>query len=142
MVVYRGHCKKIGKCERTLIDAKDGGYLNMIQYCKRCCLPSTKPHLSFDEEGICNACRNYENRKNVDWDERKKELLDILDRYRSKDGSNWDCIIPVSGGKDSTYQVVTMLELGMNPLCVTATTCDLTEIGRKNIENIKKIILK
>ena len=48
----------------------------MIQYCKRCCLPSTKPHLSFDEEGICNACRNYENRKNVDWDERKKELLD------------------------------------------------------------------
>lgn len=62
----------------------------------------------------------------------------ILDRYRSKDGSNWDCIIPVSGGKDSTYQVVTMLELGMNPLCVTATTCDLTDIGRRNIENIKK----
>ena len=111
----------------------------MIQYCKRCCLPSTKPHLSFDEEGICNACRNYENRKNVDWDERKKELMEILDRYRSKDGSNWDCIIPVSGGKDSTYQVITMLELGMNPLCVTATTCDLTDIGRRNIENIKKM---
>ena len=111
----------------------------MIQYCKRCCLPSTKPHLAFDEEGICNACRNYENRKNVDWDERKKELMAILDRYRSKDGSNWDCIIPVSGGKDSTYQVVTMLELGMNPLCVTATTCDLTDIGRRNIENIKKM---
>ena len=51
----------------------------MIQYCKRCCLPSTKPHLAFDEEGICNACRNYENRKNVDWDERKKELMAILD---------------------------------------------------------------
>ena len=111
----------------------------MIQYCKRCCLPSTKPHLAFDEEGICNACRNYENRKNVDWDERKKELMAILDRYRSKDGSNWDCIIPVSGGQDSTYQVVTMLELGMNPLCVTATTCDLTDIGRRNIENIKKM---
>lgn len=94
----------------------------MIKYCKRCCLPSTKPHLSFDEEGICNACRNYENRKSVDWDERKAELMEILDRYRSKDHSNWDCIIPVSGGKDSTYQVITMLELGMNPLCVTATT--------------------
>ena len=101
----------------------------MIKYCKRCCLPSTKPHLSFDEEGICNACRNYENRKSVDWDERKAELMEILDRYRSKDHSNWDCIIPVSGGKDSTYQVITMLELGMNPLCVTATTCDLTPIG-------------
>ncbi len=111
----------------------------MIQYCKRCCLPSTKPHLSFDEEGICNACRNYENRKNVDWTKRREELTEILDRYRSKDGSNWDCIIPVSGGKDSTYQVITMLELGMNPLCVTATTCDLTPIGRANIENIKKM---
>ncbi len=75
----------------------------MIQYCKRCCLPSTKPHLSFDEEGICNACRNYENRKQVDWTERKRELEEILGRYRSKDGTNWDCIIPVSGGKDSTY---------------------------------------
>ena len=85
----------------------------MIKYCKRCCLPSTKPHLSFDEEGICNACRNYENRKSVDWDERKAELMEILDRYRSKDHSNWDCIIPVSGGKDSTYQVITMLELCM-----------------------------
>ena len=91
------------------------------------------------EEGICNACRNYENRRNVDWTKRREELTEILDRYRSKDGSNWDCIIPVSGGKDSTYQVITMLELGMNPLCVTATTCDLTPIGRANIENIKKM---
>jgi N-acetyl sugar amidotransferase len=66
-------------------------------------------------------------------------LLQIMDRYRSKDGTNWDCIVPVSGGKDSTFQVVQMLQLGMNPLCVTATTCDLTEIGRRNIENIKKL---
>lgn len=62
-----------------------------------------------------------------------------MDKYKSKDGSNWDCIIPVSGGKDSTYQVLKMLELGMNPLCVTATTCDLSDIGRKNIENIKSL---
>lgn len=109
----------------------------MIQYCKKCVMPSTKPNLLFDEEGVCNACRNYENRKKVDWDKRKQELMEILDKYRSKDGSNYDCIIPVSGGKDSTFQVLTMLELGMNPLCVTSTTCDLTEIGRNNIENIK-----
>lgn len=111
----------------------------MIKYCKRCVMPDTKPNLSFDEEGICNACRNYENRKKIDWDKRKEELMTILNKYRSKDGSNWDCIIPVSGGKDSTYQVVTMLELGMNPLCVTSTTCHLTEIGRENIENIKNL---
>lgn len=100
-------------------------------------MPSTKPDLFLDEEGVCNACRSYETRREVDWAKRKIELLAILDRYRSKDGQNWDCIIPVSGGKDSTYQVVKMLELGMNPLCVTATTCDLTDIGRRNIENIK-----
>lgn len=111
----------------------------MIKYCKRCVMPDTKPNLSFDEEGICNACRNYEKRDEVDWNKRKEELMSILDKYRSKDGLNWDCIIPVSGGKDSTYQVVTMLELGMNPLCVTSTTCHLTEIGRENIENIKNL---
>ncbi|CDB75738.1 N-acetyl sugar amidotransferase [Clostridium sp. CAG:265] len=111
----------------------------MIKYCKRCVMPNTKPNLSFDEEGICNACRNYEKRDAVDWNKRKEELMSILDKYRSKDGLNWDCIIPVSGGKDSTYQVVTMLELGMNPLCVTSTTCHLTEIGRENIENIKNL---
>lgn len=102
-------------------------------------MPSTKPDLHLDEEGVCNACRSYEKRKHVDWDSRRKELLVILERYRSKDGTNWDCIVPVSGGKDSTFQVVQMLQMGMNPLCVTATTCDLTEVGRKNIENIKKL---
>lgn len=111
----------------------------MIKYCKRCLLPDTKPHLHIDEEGVCNACRNYENREEIDWEKRKDELIEILNRYKSKDGSNWDCIIPVSGGKDSTFQVIKMLELGMNPLCVTATTCHLTEIGRKNIENIQNL---
>jgi N-acetyl sugar amidotransferase len=101
-------------------------------------MPHTKPDLRLDEEGICNACRAYERRLEVDWDQRKRELLHILDRYR-RGGSNWDCIVPVSGGKDSTYQVVRMLQLGMNPLCVTATTCDPSEIGRKNIENIKRL---
>ncbi|MGD1004221.1 MAG: N-acetyl sugar amidotransferase [Methanoregulaceae archaeon] len=110
-----------------------------IHYCKRCVMPDTKPDLHFDESGVCNACRNYDKRKNIDWVQRKKEFDAILDRYRSKDGKNWDCIIPVSGGKDSTYQVVRMLEFGMNPLCVTATTCDLSNIGRKNIENIKSL---
>jgi N-acetyl sugar amidotransferase len=102
-------------------------------------MPDTKPDLSFDEEGVCNACRNFENRQQINWDERKKDLMQLVDRFKSKDGSTWDCIVPVSGGKDSTYQVVKMLQLGLNPLCVTATTCDLSEIGRKNIENIKRL---
>ncbi|HAV13921.1 MAG TPA: N-acetyl sugar amidotransferase [Opitutae bacterium] len=110
----------------------------MLTYCKKCVMPSTKPDLKFDDEGVCSACRAYEDRKHVDWDERKVELETTLDRYR-RNGSHWDCIVPVSGGKDSTYQVIRMLQMGLTPLCVTATTCDLSELGRINIENIKKL---
>lgn len=110
-----------------------------LRYCCRCVMPHTKPDLHIDESGVCNACRSFEQRVEVDWVQRRKELLDVTGRYKSKDGSHWDCIVPVSGGKDSTYQVVRMLQLGLNPLCVTATTCDLSEIGRKNIQNIKNL---
>lgn len=110
----------------------------MLKYCVRCVMPHTKPDLHIDEEGVCNACRSYEKRKEVDWDQRKSELLTLLGKYRRHDG-NWDCIVPVSGGKDSTYQVIRMLQLGLNPLCVTSSTCDLSEIGRRNIENLQRL---
>jgi N-acetyl sugar amidotransferase len=111
----------------------------MLKYCKCCVMPDTKPDLHLDENGICNACRSFEKRKDVDWDARYQELLKLLDKYRQKNGANWDCIVPVSGGKDSTYQVVRMLQLGLNPLCVTSTTCDLSPLGRVNIENLKHL---
>ncbi len=110
----------------------------MLRYCVRCVMPSTKPDLRFDDDGVCSACRSYENRKEVDWDSRRRELDEVLARYRTV-GKTWDCVVPVSGGKDSTYQVIRMLQMGLNPLCVTATTCDLSEIGRYNIENIKRL---
>lgn len=111
----------------------------MLTYCRRCVMPDTKPDLHLDEEGVCNACRSFERRKEVDWGQRHEELERLLDRYRRPNGDNWDCIVPVSGGKDSTYQVVRMLQYGLNPLCVTSTTCDLTPIGRANIENLKRL---
>ena len=110
-----------------------------IRYCFRCVMPETKPDLQLDEAGVCSACRSYESRDDVDWDARQTELAKLLDRYRSDDGSQYDCIIPVSGGKDSTYQALSMRQLGMNPLCVTASTDHLSDIGRKNIENIKRL---
>ncbi len=100
-------------------------------------MPDTKPDLRLDEDGVCNACRSYEERTEVNWNERYNELQEVLEKYRNKDNTNWDCIVPVSGGKDSTYQVVRMLQMGLNPLCVTSTTCDLSELGRKNIDAIK-----
>lgn len=111
----------------------------MIQYCTRCLYPSTKPDLLFDDRGVCSACQAFENRAAVDWDQRRIQFLDVIDRYRSKDGSNYDCIVPVSGGKDSTYQVIRLLQNGVNPLCVTATTDSLSDIGRRNIENLKSL---
>jgi len=111
----------------------------MIKYCTKCVMPDTKPDLLLNKEGVCSACLNFENRREVRWDDRKQLLVEILNKYRSKDRTSWDCIIPVSGGKDSTFQVLKILELGYNPLCVTSTTCDLSGIGRKNIENIKQL---
>lgn len=108
-----------------------------MKYCTRCVMPDTKPDLFLDEEGVCNACRSFEKRKEVNWEVRKEEFFKVFEKYRSKDSSNWDCIIPVSGGKDSTYQVLKVIQQGLNPLCVTATTCHLSDLGRKNIENIK-----
>lgn len=110
-----------------------------ITYCNRCVTPSTRPHLTLDESGVCSACRSYESRKDIDWKQRERELQDILGRYRSKSGVHWDCVIPVSGGKDSVYQVLKMLEFGMTPLCVAASTCHLSEIGRRNLENLKNL---
>lgn len=101
-------------------------------------MPETKPDLFMDESGVCSACRHFEARREVDWAARKEELTRLLETYAGG-GSNYDCIIPVSGGKDSTYQVVRMLQLGANPLCVTATTDDLSPIGRRNLDNIKKL---
>ena len=109
----------------------------MLRLCTRCVYPDTKPDLLFDEEGVCSACRSFESRATVDWEARRAELEALTARYRSADGGNYDCIVPVSGGKDSTYQVIRLLELNLNPLCVTATTDSLSDIGRRNIENIK-----
>lgn len=109
-----------------------------MRYCTSCLLPDTKPGLEFDANGVCGACNNYANREEIDWKQRENELKIVLEKYKSN-GENWDCIVPVSGGKDSTYQVIKLLEYGMNPLCVTASTCDLSDIGRKNIENIQKL---
>ncbi|WP_269467183.1 N-acetyl sugar amidotransferase [Vibrio vulnificus] len=113
--------------------------MKKIKYCTSCMYPETKPDLWFNEEGKCSACINFENRTEIDWVERKQEFLQITERYKSIDGSNYDCIIPVSGGKDSTYQVIKVLQAGLNPLCVTAETDSLSELGRRNLENLKRL---
>jgi N-acetyl sugar amidotransferase len=97
-------------------------------------MPDTRPETVFNEEGVCDACVSAERKKDIDWEARESELRTILDRYRSKDGTRYDCIIPVSGGKDSCYQSYTMkYKYGMHPLCVNFVPCEMTDVGLQNI---------
>ena len=102
-----------------------------MQRCTRCVMPNTRPDTPF-VAGVCAACLSYEKRPQIDWDARKKELIELLDRHDGK------VIVPSSGGKDSTYQVITLLEMGADVTVVTATTCHLTKIGRANIDNLAR----
>lgn len=106
-----------------------------MRYCTKCWYPDTKPDLFFNGEGVCNSCTAYEARKNIDWVQREKDFSDLSFIQRSKK-KVYDCVVPVSGGKDSTYQVIKCLAYGMKPLAVCATTCHLSKLGRENLDNI------
>jgi hypothetical protein len=99
--------------------------------CRICLYPDTKPDLEF-VDGVCSACITHAKRPEIDWEAREKELIQLLDRHNGR------CIVPSSGGKDSTWQVLKLLELGADVTIVTASTCHLTEIGRKNIDNLAR----
>ena len=111
-----------------------------MQYCTRCLNVSTRPRFTFNEEGVCSACQWAEaKRTTMDWKARWKTLEEICDRYRITDGSNWDIIVPCSGGKDGSYVAWKIKhDLGMHPLCVTLLPQFQTETGRQNLENFKK----
>ena len=109
-----------------------------MNYCKNCIMPDTRPDQFLDNRGICNACISYELQGQIDWQKRKDELFKIINE-KNLNKDKWNCVVPGSGGKDSTYQIIRAKELGLNPVFVTASTCDLSEVGRCNLENIKKI---
>jgi len=100
-------------------------------------MPGTRPNLLFDESGTCYACLNYDKRKNIDWDARRQELVELCDSYRSKDGS-YDCLIPVSGGKDSHFLTYMLKDvMGMHPLLMKVEdSFTSTEAGKHNLQNI------
>lgn len=103
----------------------------MIVRCTRCLIPATRPDTAF-ENGVCSACLAHERRPQIDWEERERMLLQLLDKFHG------EVLVPSSGGKDSTYQAMTLKRLGANVTCVTATTCHLTPIGRWNLDNLAR----
>lgn len=112
-----------------------------MKYCKKCAMPDTRPGITFDEAGVCCACRNYENRKNIDWGARFKEFEAFCDKYRGCNGKGgYDCAVAVSGGKDSHFQVHMLKEvMGMNPILFSVEdNFPMTEAGKHNIRNISE----
>lgn len=104
-----------------------------IRYCTKCVVSNQRPRITFDEDGVCSACRYAEfKHKTIDWDAKEKELQELCDRHRSKDGS-YDCIIPGSGGKDSAYTAhLLKYKYGMHPLTITWAPFMYTQIGWEN----------
>ena len=114
-----------------------------MRYCKRCLQPDTRPGVVFDDEQICFACRYEESKKTIDWAAREAELKGFADEAKEqakKRGNTYDCIIGVSGGKDSTFQAMYARDrLGLNPLLVNCMPDEITEIGAKNINNLNHL---
>lgn len=106
-----------------------------IFWCNNCLNMSTRPRITFDDRGWCNACQWMEEKKTMDWAPRQKELEDLLAQHKSTTG-NFDCIVPVSGGKDGSYVAYTLKhKYGMNPLAVTVRPALSLPIGDTNLYN-------
>lgn len=113
--------------------------MTLLRYCRTCFYPHTKPDLTFNSDGVCSACTAFEARKTTNWGdlERQWEQTCEYAKYVAKD-LEYDCVIPVSGGKDSHYQVHLAMRYGLRPLLVCAQTDDISDIGRDNLANIAK----
>lgn len=114
-----------------------------MKYCKKCLQPDTRPEIIFNHDQVCYACCYEESKKEIDWDLREKELKDIAKKAkeeRKKRNGSYDCVIGVSGGKDSTFQAVYAKEkLGLRPLLVNCAPDEITDIGRKNLDNLSNL---
>lgn len=114
-----------------------------MRYCKKCLQPDTRPGIVFDDEQVCYACRYEESKATIDWDARKKELIAFAEEAKAeskKRGNVYDCVVGVSGGKDSLFQAVyAKEELGLNPMLVNCMPDEITEIGRHNLDNLNNL---
>jgi len=110
-----------------------------MNYCSKCIMPDTKPGYSAIE-GVCNACQFAEYEKTVDWLHRREILFELIAPTTKIEKSiGYNVVIPISGGKDSTFVAITARQLGLNPLCVNVRPCVPTERGIRNLENLSRL---
>tara|TARA_B110000483_G_C18174346_1_gene534495 strand:- start:756 stop:1976 length:1221 start_codon:yes stop_codon:yes gene_type:complete len=122
-----------------------------IKFCQSCVMSNQRPsslpefthtkdrkgakYLNLDENHVCDACNQTKIKEKIDWTSRENDLVKLLDKYRSKDGS-YDCLVPGSGGKDSAYQAhILKYKYGMNPLTCTWPPILYTDYGYANFKN-------
>lgn len=107
-----------------------------MQYCNRCILPDSRPGITLDAEGLCSGCHGHDRKAaGIDWQQRENALLELADEARQRARGTYDCIVPVSGGKDSWYQVaVAKRDLGLNVLAITWKTPGRTSLGQRNLD--------
>jgi N-acetyl sugar amidotransferase len=108
-----------------------------LKYCQRCCMPDTTEGIGFDELGICKACRASEEKMRIDWTKREKTLRELCDRAKQESGDNYDCMVPISGGKDSAFQLHVLTRVyGLKPLAVTFSHNWYSKTGWDNLWNV------
>lgn len=106
-------------------------------------MPDSRPRIIFNEDGICNACSHSEKKKQIDWDQRKIEFLSLVENIKKtskKNNSSYDCVVPWSGGKDSTSIALKLkFDYDLNPLLVTFSPLITNEIGEYNRNEVSKL---
>lgn len=109
---------------------------NELRYCVRCCMPETAEGIQFDQRGVCNACNSSEEKMHIDWEQRERDLRQKLQKHKDRfKDRQWDCILPISGGKDSFWQAYVLTNIyGMRPLAVTFSHNWYSETGKRNLD--------
>lgn len=115
----------------------------MINFCKKCIMPDSRPRIIFNNKGVCNACINSEKKSLIDWKDREKEFIELIENIKKnslKYKSHYDCVVPWSGGKDSSCIALKLkFEYGLNPLLVTFSPLIENSCGTYNRNELLKI---
>src|SRR6185369_10140899 len=108
-----------------------------MKYCATCITPHNRPNIRFDADGRCN-CATTADKRAIDWAARERDFLGVVANAKRR-SKGYDCVVPVSGGKDSTWQIITCLEHGLKPLAVTWRPPGRTAIGQRNLDNLIRL---
>jgi amino acid adenylation domain-containing protein len=138
-VKIRGHRIELGEIENEILNYnKNSNFNKQIKYCKRCLLPSSYPSIHFDDEGICNICNNYDKYKSKanDFFMNSEDFEKIINRAKKSKTSEYDCLLLYSGGKDSSYVLYRLVEMGLKVLTFTFDNGYISDTAFKNIRRV------